>query len=246
MEDEIVDSTTQTIDTGNPESTAAISSEKPDLSSILAEAGLDTSDPELVKSQLTELREIRETVGSKEDLAALLADAKEANDIKVARTIEAEITRRAKESPDETIDRLDRELKAIAAKDEEKRQAITRKEESTNAVKGYDSAVSELVGKTEATEAEKKFLGSILASTNPIIEVDLKDRKAIAKMVESQRAVVKSFADDVIAEYVAGKRSVPVVGKPGAATSPQAGKAAKTPEEANERFASKLAALFKQ
>jgi hypothetical protein len=126
-----------------------------------------------------------------------------------------EIERRQTEDPNETIARLEREsneLKTSKARDE---QAKKETEEAEKSVKFYEGEVRSIIGDMELSDQEKEFLSWSLGVGNECNDIQITDKRAIKKVVNSGMKkytdLVKAIKEEGIKSYLAGKESIPIV-----------------------------------
>jgi hypothetical protein len=205
-----------------------------DLASILEDAGLDPKDPAAVKEAIAAMSEISSKVGNQDGLEKLLADAKELKDTKTAWAVQEELDKRAKETAEETIARLDDENieRERARKDAEAK--ANRSVEAQKAVEFFDkTAEKEIDSAKDVPDIAKPLLKKLLSSQNRLTDVDLNDSAEVKKLVAEQSEMVAKFVTEVIQQYADGKMEVPIVGKSTGSTKVQ--EKPKTLEEAKAR-----------
>ena len=119
---------------------------------------------------------------------------------------------RETEYPDQTIARLEKQLKEKEAADRHKEENQKQQEAAKQALKNYDREVQSLVKEMELPKEQQAFAMEFMGVNNPFNEIDITDRKAINRMVADQKKKLESFKQSVIQDYIKGKETIPKVG----------------------------------
>ena len=125
--------------------------------------------------------------------------------------------KRETEYPEQTIARLEEQLKKKEAADKHKEESRKQQEAAQQALKNYDREVQSLVKEMELSKEQQSFAMEFMGVNNPFNEIDITDRKAINKMVADQKKKLESFKQSVIQDYIKGKEGIPKVGSTAAA-----------------------------
>jgi len=171
-------------------------------------------------------------VESLEELEALIKDGvelkgrvKDAGDIedlvKKAATLDKyeeywrekeEADRYENETEDEKIRRLESDLKTEKGKTLAKEQEITEREEARKAVTNYEREINLLLREDETIGKEQLgFVKEFFGVGNPLNDLDIRDTKAIKKMVEDGMKKREAYDQAVIKDYIDGKTSIPKI-----------------------------------
>ena len=116
------------------------------------------------------------------------------------------------EYPDQTIARLEKQLKAKEAADKHKEESQRQQEAAKQALKNYDREVQSLVREMELPKEQQAFAIEFMGVNNPFNEIDITDRKAISRMVADQTKKFEALKQSIIKEYIGGKENVPKTG----------------------------------
>ena len=116
------------------------------------------------------------------------------------------------EYPDQTIARLEKQLKAKEAADKHKEESQRQQEAAKQALKNYDREIQSLVREMELPKEQQAFAIEFMGVNNPFNEIDITDRKAISRMVADQTKKFEALKQSIIKEYIGGKESVPKTG----------------------------------
>jgi hypothetical protein len=129
--------------------------------------------------------------------------------------LEKENARKQQEDPNETIARLERENAEIKSAKTREQQAQKQAEDAQKAVTFYEGEVKAIIGDMELSEPEKEFLAWSLGVGNECNEIQVTDKKAIKKVVNSgmkkYNDLVKGIKEEGIKSYLAGKEKIPIV-----------------------------------
>ena len=125
--------------------------------------------------------------------------------------------KRETEYPEQTIARLEEQLKKKEAADKHKEESRKQQEAAQQALKNYDREVQSLVKEMELSKEQQSFAMEFMGVNSPFNEIDITDRKAINKMVADQKKKLEAFKQSVIQDYIKGKEGIPKVGSTAAA-----------------------------
>lgn len=128
------------------------------------------------------------------------------------------------ETPEQTIERLEREAaardNAAAQRDAQKRKA----ESAKAAVKTYNDVITSTIrAEKDIPESYIPILHALCGVGSPVNTVDISNRGAVKKIPkEFALPIIRKFQQDVIADYRAGKTAIPVVPSTASETTPVA------------------------
>jgi flagellar biosynthesis GTPase FlhF len=120
--------------------------------------------------------------------------------------------KRETEYPEQTIARLEDQLKRKEAADRHKEESLRQQEAAQQALKNYDREVQSLVKEMELPKEQQTFTMEFMGVNNPFNEIDITDKKAINRMVADQKKKLEAFKQSVIQDYIKGKGDIPKVG----------------------------------
>ena len=172
----------------------------------------DVDDPD----ELLELAKSGKTVKGKlsdlNQIDDIIEKAKRLDSYEVVWRQQEEERRRGAETPEQTIARLEKQLKGKEAADRHKEEKQKQQEAAKQALKNYDREVQSLVKEMELPKEQQAFAMEFMGVNNPFNEIDITDRKAINRMVADQKKKLESFKQSVIQDYIKGKETIPKVG----------------------------------
>lgn len=177
----------------------------------------------LEANDLTDIEDLVELVESGKKVKGKLTDVNALdNIIEKAMTLEKyeqywaeqeERKRRTEEDPEDTIKRLERELKdkeKVLEKTEKEKKEI---QEAKNAIRFYESEVSDMIKEVEnISKDQRPFVLEFMGVNNPANEIDITDKRAIKRLVSDGIKKLETYDQQVIKNYLAGKTAVPKMG----------------------------------
>ncbi|MFA5377331.1 MAG: hypothetical protein WC455_16390 [Dehalococcoidia bacterium] len=120
--------------------------------------------------------------------------------------------RREVEDPDQTIARLESELKRKNKDDRDKEEKRKEAERAKQAISGYESEVSALVSETDIPKEQQGFILEFFGVGNPANDIDITDRKAIKRLIADGIKKKEAYDQAIIQAYIKGKDGIPKVG----------------------------------
>ena len=127
--------------------------------------------------------------------------------------------KRGDEDPQETIARLDKELKAKNAAERQKEYQMAQAEQAKKAISSFERDVTDLVREMEIPKDQASFVREFFGVGNPVNDIDITDRKAIRKLVAEGIKKKEAYDQAVIAAYLKTKDSIPKVTSGAGATT---------------------------
>lgn len=154
--------------------------------------------------------------GTKVDLANLdtiIEKASKLDDYEKKWNVERERRRRATETPQQTIQRLEAELKHRETKQRVQKEEQDLVEEAKQSIARYEKSCSTVIAETlkDQPQEVRDFALEYLGVNNPFNDVDLNDPVAIQAMAKQQTKKLEAFAQKVIEQYTKGKIAIPNV-----------------------------------
>jgi len=119
---------------------------------------------------------------------------------------------RETEYPDQTIARLEKQLKEKEAADRHKEQTTKQREAAQQALKSYEREVQSLVKEMDVPKEQQAFVNEFFGVGNPFNEIDITDKKAIKKLVSDGIKKKEAYDQAIIQAYIDGKGKIPKVG----------------------------------
>jgi len=209
----------------------------------------------LKKNELEDLDDLIELVesGKKvkgklqdvDNIEQLIADSLELAKYKRYWAQQEEMKRRDTESSEDTIKRLEHELRK---RDSIKQSEAEQKEQAKIAersVRHYEASVNELLDEDESIPKERKaVMAEFLGVGNAANDIDITDRKAIRKVFKDVAKKFEAYEQAVIKAYIDGKGKVPPI----TPTEPAAKEEKKiaTLKDARSIFKERMTSLFKE
>jgi hypothetical protein len=139
-------------------------------------------------------------------------DSKRLKSYEVVWKQQEEQNRRNTETPDQTIARLEKELKEKHAADQRKEHTQKAQSEAQKALKAYDSEVQSLVKEMDIPKEQQSFVNEFFGVGNPFNEIDITDKKAIKRLVADGIKKKEAYDQAIIKAYINGKDGTPKVG----------------------------------
>lgn len=199
-----------------------------ELNSILEEHGFTSADD--LKEALS--KPAADKLGD-EDPEQLMREVQEYRQLRQQQEAERLRQQEEGETPEETIERLRQEndtLKRAEAERAETERAIA---ESRRALERYEKMATDIVDKLElGGKPERDLALQLLGVGNPLDDVELNDRKAVADALRTQVPAVKKAIDTIrqraVDDYAAGKSHI-VPGKKAREAAEAGGKPGQQP-----------------
>lgn len=117
--------------------------------------------------------------------------------------------RRQQEDPEQTIARLESELKRKAATEQYKDQQRKESEAAKSALKNYDMEVQGLIKELEIPKDQQSFVAEFFGVNNAFNEIDITDRRAIKKLVTDGIKKKEAYDQAIIQAYIKSKEGIP-------------------------------------
>jgi hypothetical protein len=185
------------------------------VNNLLKANGLDDLD------DLTELVESGKKVkGKVADLNAIdeiVAKAQKLDKYEAYWRDQEELKRKDTESSDETIARLERELRNRDLSARQRTEAQREAQRAKDAVDGYEREVKNLIREIEVPKEQREFTLKFFGVGNQANEIDITDRKAIKKLIQDGVKEKEAYDQAVIKAYLNTKQDIPKVGATGGA-----------------------------
>jgi len=222
-------------DTDTDDSTGTGSTGTKYVEEILEEFDLDS--PEELKTFVKDLAGLKGQIGDR-DLAKLVENSETLEKFQAHWAKEEQEKLKESETPEETIERLEREKDEIQGKrkgDSDRRKA---KEAAERALDDFNDTVTGVI-KADKTipEEYRKFFGKFMGVGNPVNDVNIDDKAAVRRLTKESAKDLRSFEQAVIKRYKDGKVKIPVISKTeGDAAPDTGGKKIKNLAEARTAF----------
>lgn len=120
--------------------------------------------------------------------------------------------RRDGETPEETIKRLDRELKAKNNAEARKKAEQAEQVEAKKALENFDREVKTLADGLDIPKEHQGLFLELCGVGNQANDIDITDRRAIKRMVADSHKKYEALKQVIIADYLKGKEAIPKVG----------------------------------
>ena len=114
------------------------------------------------------------------------------------------------ELPEETISRLEQQLKELNSTQAEEERIRKEQEESDRFWTRYDSDITSFVESQESmTDSEKSFLSELLRKDSFINNVNVENQVEVRKMTKQVAKMMDDLKQDIIKDYREGKVDTP-------------------------------------
>jgi len=194
------------------------------LDDVLEDYGLES--PEDLRVFIDNLSQMRGKIADK-NLDELIEKSNTLDRYQAYWADQEETKRREEEEPDETIKRLEKQLREERTRQDHEEQAQQERKQAEKAVKEYNSEIRSFLSKQDHIPKEYiPFVSKYMGVDNPSNEVDLDNKIAIRKMSKQLLKDFEAFEQTVIKRYRDGKIEIPKVtstdqAEPGRDTKPE-------------------------
>jgi hypothetical protein len=169
------------------------------LEEVLGKYGLDGAED--LDEFIGNLATLKEKIGS-ESVEELLANKKELQKIQADIARAEEARRRESETPEETIQRLENQLKQEKGIRQQEAAEKARAVENEKLIKSFNNYVGGAVDGLEGySKTEQKFLKQFLGVNNPIHDIELTDSAGIKKIIASADKQYKKLREAIIEDF---------------------------------------------
>lgn len=194
---------------GGDKETPPAGTAKIDVDTILDEHGLES--PEELQEWLKNYRDLKGRIGD-EDFDEIVEGYETLKTYQGEWAKQEEAKLREKETPEETIARLEKEKAELAGKRKQERQQIKNAESAKKAIDGFNKTVNSAIeANADVPKEWRPYVAEFMGVDNPIHEVDIEDRAAVRKLAKAGVAKMQKFANMVIKQYADGKLEIPKV-----------------------------------
>ncbi len=176
---------------------------------LLEKNGLESVDDlvDLVESG-------KKVLGKQVDLDRLdeiLAKAKKMEEVEAYWKDQEEHKRRQDEDPEETVRRLESELKKRDSLEARKRAEQEQTQNAKRAIASYEREVDTLIHDLEVPKEQRGFVSEFFGVGNPCNDIDITDRKAVKRMVQDGLKKKEAYDQAVIKQYLESKKGLPAM-----------------------------------
>jgi ribosomal protein L7Ae-like RNA K-turn-binding protein len=216
-----------------------------------AERTLQGLMTELEVEDVDELKELLlsgKQVSGKVDLAkldAIIAKAETLEKYEAYWASQEEMARRAEEDPEVTADRLTRENAELKRQSQLKEAAEVNKRSLEDYDRTVKTGVKELL--PDLSKDQMEFVLLALGVDNPALDIDLKDKMAVAKAVKSTVKRFDALRQSIIKNALEGKGLIPDIPRGGSGEGPISNTGEpKTLKESRRMFLGLAGKIFNQ
>ena len=194
------------------------------MDNLLAQYSVES--PEQLATFIGELASVKDALGD-EDIQDLLDNKDLMIRYQAHWAQQEEAAKREKETPEETVNRLDQELKKVKLAREQEKKRQEEKKENDRLIRDFNSFVGREVEKLKIGDYLKPHLKKYLGVDNPIHDIDLSNKVGITKLIKDAGKLIEDLEQTILKKANLKKDDVPVMddGSEGAAA------AAPEPEE---------------
>jgi hypothetical protein len=184
-------------------------STKIDVEEIMEEYGLDS--PGDLKEFIGGLSDMKGKIGE-HDLDTLIENTKILQKYQADWQLQEEERKREKETPEETIKRLEKENKEILNKSKNQNNRQKASKAAEVALSEFGDTIDTVIKSAKDLPKEyQPFVSEFMGVDNPINEIDITDKAAIRRLTKAGIAKITAFEQAVIKRYRAGKTKIPKV-----------------------------------
>ena len=171
----------------------------------------DLESPEELKAFVKDLASLKGKIGDN-DLDKLIENSETLTKFQDHWAKEEREKLKESETPEQTIERLEREKDEIQGKrksDSDRRKA---KEAAERALEDFSETVTGTIKADKTIPKEyRKFLGAYMGVNNPVNDVNIDDKAAVRRLTKEAGKIFSEFEQVVIKRYKAGKTKIPVI-----------------------------------
>jgi len=185
------------------------------VQSIMKEHGYD--DLEEMVADIATSKNLQREVGTT-DVKQLLAGQEAQKELAKIKAYWAEqkllkeMEQRDDELPEDTVERLKKQMLNMKKEFESESQNQKKQEEDKIFWSNYEKqAKSFIESQTDITEAGKETLNALLRNETFINDIDLNKKSDIKRMNQSALELIKKLEDNAIKDYIAGKKKMPKI-----------------------------------
>ena len=230
IETGVVDGTQKVVTDADPKVKAALAQSE-QFSELLESPGFDSIED--LNESLSSGKTLQETLGGK-DLDKLLKDSAELRRIEAHWADQKEKKQREDETPEETLERREKEW---AKKEKEFEKKEDRKAETAEAQKALDrfnDLTTSLIGDdSDIPDTHKDVMKLLCGVGNMMNEIDISKKPEVKKMVKANKKILSAFAQAVIDAAVKKGEKIPPISETTSAAGDKPVKA-KTIKEAGK------------
>ena len=176
---------------------------------ILDEYGLDS--PDQLKDWLSNFKDLQGKIGNK-DFDEILEGFNTLQTFQAKWAEEEREKLKDKETPEETIARLEKENEDLHSKRRKDRESRKAAEAAKQAINAFNTTVTSAIeGDKTLPAAWRPFVAEFMGVNNPVNEVDIEDKASVRRLTKEGVKKMNQFAQLVIKEYRDGKVKVPKV-----------------------------------
>jgi hypothetical protein len=182
---------------------------KIDVESILDEYGLES--PDELKDWLNNMQSLKGRIGDA-DFDEIVDGFETLKSYQAKWAADERAKLKEKETPEETIARLEKENEELHGKRKQDREQLKAAESAKAAIKGFTKTVTAVIdGDESVPQSWRPFVSEFMGVKNPINEVDIEDRASVRKLTKEGIKKMHQFAQTIIKEYRDGKVKIPDV-----------------------------------
>ena len=187
------------------------------LTELLKANGLE--DPDDLVDLIQHGKAVKGKLKDLNDLDDLIKDAEEIRRYRPYWQEQQERKRREQEDPEQTMARLEKELRAREKAERSMEEARRQAESAKAAIGNYERDVTGLVQDMDIPKEQRDFVHKLLGVGNPTNDIDITDRKAVKKVVSDLLKEKEAYDQAVIQSYLNRKGELPKVASSSAAAT---------------------------
>jgi hypothetical protein len=186
-----------------------ISSDDFSVAELCEDFGLDS--PADLKEFVSNLNDMRGKIGDN-DLDTLIENTKTLQKYQAEWQRQEEEKRREKETPEETIARLEKEKQQAITQNKTQTEKRKAQEAAKRAYHEFEETVDSVITNSkELPKAYRPMLRKFMGIDNPVTEVDITDKAALRRLTKNGVKEMNAFAQKIIKDYRDGKIKIPNV-----------------------------------
>lgn len=195
-------------DAKDPKYQAALKAQET-LNSILESQGYESTEE--LTADLESGKSLLELFGGDKTAAEdAIAASKRLNEYEAYWAEQEERARREKESPEETIKRIEQEKKELEQREKQQEAKAREKEKLEKTMKAFEKNVNTALKAEfggEIPETHQAIVDLVTGLKNPLLDVEMESKRDVVATTKEVVKAVKAFEDAIIQGYLKGKRA---------------------------------------
>jgi hypothetical protein len=171
----------------------------------------DLDDPDDLADLVSRGKAVKGKITDLDQIDDILLKAQKLEKYEAYWKDQEERKRRGQEDPDQTIARLDAELRRKNLSDQQKESQRQQADNAKKAIQTFERDVTDLVKELGVEKEQRGFVLELFGVGNPANDIDITDKKAIKKLIADGMKKKEAYDQAVISAYLKTKGEIPKV-----------------------------------